>query len=185
MNHTATSKETILDISLKYAADDHFRSLNMRDIARACGVSVGCIYSYFPSKADLVSAAVEKIWEKIFNISGNNPPSADFREYIRQLFRGIKYGCEEYPSFFISHSANFTNQEKDQGRRVMNQCFQRIQAGMRESLNSDSKIRKNAFDENFSQEDFISFIFANLNLLGTNQADSCDYLIELITRLIY
>ena len=34
---------------------------------QACGVSVGCIYNYFASKTELLSATVESIWSDIFH----------------------------------------------------------------------------------------------------------------------
>ena len=36
-------------------------------MAAVCGVSVGCIYNYFASKTELVSATVESIWNDIFH----------------------------------------------------------------------------------------------------------------------
>ena len=67
MNPMATSKENILQISRKLIQQNGWAGVNIRSVAAACGVSVGCIYNYFGSKTDLLSATVESIWSDIFH----------------------------------------------------------------------------------------------------------------------
>lgn len=45
-------------------------AINMRTVASACGVAVGSIYKYFPSKTDLIYATVADVWKDIFHMSG-------------------------------------------------------------------------------------------------------------------
>ena len=66
MNPMATSKEEILKTSRVLIQQNGWEAVNIRAVAAACGVSVGCIYNYFGSKTELVSAAVESIWSDIF-----------------------------------------------------------------------------------------------------------------------
>ena len=61
----ATSKEEILKTSRVLIQQNGWEAVNIRAVAAACGISVGCIYNYFGSKTDLVSAAVESIWSDI------------------------------------------------------------------------------------------------------------------------
>lgn len=56
MNKIVTSKENILKASREIASKDGLQSINMRNVAKHCGVAVGSIYNYFPSKADLIIA---------------------------------------------------------------------------------------------------------------------------------
>ena len=67
MNLTATSKEDILKASRALIQQNGWAAVNIRAVAAACGVSVGCIYNYFASKTELVSATVESIWNDIFH----------------------------------------------------------------------------------------------------------------------
>ena len=50
MNLTATSKEDILKASRALIQQNGWAAVNIRAVAAACGVSVGCIYNYFASK---------------------------------------------------------------------------------------------------------------------------------------
>jgi len=185
MNHTATSEDELLAASLKLASEEGLKSLNIRSIARACGVSVGCVYRYFPSKAELVSAAVGKIWEQIFHMAENAGAQGDFRGAVRWVFSCIRSGCAEYPSFFRQHAGAFAESEKGEGRRAMERCLGHIRAVLLRALEEDPSVRAGVFDRSFTREDFVSFVFDNLISLGVRQADSCEFLLRLIEKLIF
>lgn len=59
MNTVVTSKEEILKTSRELIQQKGWSAVNIRSVAAACGVSVGSIYNYFGSKAELVGATVE------------------------------------------------------------------------------------------------------------------------------
>ena len=59
MNTIVTSKEEILKTSRALIQEQGWSAVSIRSVAAACGVSVGSIYNYFDSKAELVSATVE------------------------------------------------------------------------------------------------------------------------------
>ena len=71
MNPMATSKADILKTSRELIQQNGWAAVNIRAVAAACGVSVGCIYNYFGSKTELVSATVESIW----NVYGQTEPN--------------------------------------------------------------------------------------------------------------
>ena len=62
MNTIVTSKEEILKTSRALIQEQGWSAVSIRSVAAACGVSVGSIYNYFDSKAELVSATVESVW---------------------------------------------------------------------------------------------------------------------------
>lgn len=54
MNTVVTSKEQILQTSRELIRQQGWSTVSIRSVAAACGVSVGSIYNYFDSKAELV-----------------------------------------------------------------------------------------------------------------------------------
>ena len=70
MNTFITSREAILAASRKIATEQGLQAINIRAVAQNCGVAVGSVYYYFPSKADLVAATVEDVWKSIFHMAG-------------------------------------------------------------------------------------------------------------------
>lgn len=61
MNKAVTTKEEILKIGRELIRQQGWAAINIRAVAAACSVSVGSIYNYFTSKADLVGAIVESV----------------------------------------------------------------------------------------------------------------------------
>ena len=65
MNKAVTSKEDILSVSKEMVAQCGIQAINMRNVAKECGVAVGSVYNYFPSKNDLIIAVIDVIWKEI------------------------------------------------------------------------------------------------------------------------
>lgn len=185
MNPKATSRETLLEASLSLAKEHGFSALNMRRIAELSGVSVGCVYRYFPSKAELMAATVEKVWESIFHKAAPCEAPGDFLSCVSWLFACIKDGSAEYPAFFSIHSAGFQKEDLPEGRKVMAQYLGHIRGGMRAALEADSAVRQGVFNNRFSKDDFFDFVFEYLLLLGTKGAHDCGFLLGLIDKLLY
>ena len=70
MNTIVTSKEEILKNSRELIREKGWAAVSIRSVASACGVSVGSIYNYYDSKAELISATVESVWCGRGRISG-------------------------------------------------------------------------------------------------------------------
>jgi AcrR family transcriptional regulator len=60
-DHLAARRQQIVAAALRCFARDGFHATSVRDVVRESGLSAGAVYSYFPSKDDLVAAAVEPI----------------------------------------------------------------------------------------------------------------------------
>ncbi len=185
MNKTLTSREAILSVGKEVIAESGLRALNMRNIAQKCGVAVGSVYNYFPSKSDLIVATIESVWTEIMHGSIGCTPQLDFTENVLSLFNSIQMGCQKYPSFFSLHAMSVANFDKNKGRDAMNKYFEHIKNGLMKALNYDTKVKKDAFSEKFTKLDFVDFIFANIISLLMKEVKSCDFLIEIIRRTIY
>lgn len=185
MNKTVTSRQDILDASVKIAVSDGIQSINMRSVAAVCGVAVGSVYYYFPSKADLVGATVEAIWKSIFHEAGDCRHFTSFTDCTVWMFDRISRGLNEYPSFFAAHSLGFERGEKGRGRQIMNDYFQHMKSGLLEVLQKDRRIDDGVFDEHFTRKAFVDFVFSNLLTLLMREEQSCQMLVEVEERVLY
>ena len=57
-DHLEARRAEILRAALRCFARDGFHTTSVRDVVRESGLSAGAVYSYFPSKAELVAGAV-------------------------------------------------------------------------------------------------------------------------------
>lgn len=70
LRQVITSKEAILRVGRDIVIKFGLQGLNIRDVAKQCGVSVGSIYNYFPTKSDLIIATIESVWRKRYAVEG-------------------------------------------------------------------------------------------------------------------
>ena len=186
MNTVVTSREAILKKSQEILLRDGYAALSIRAVAAACRVSVGSIYNYFDSKADLLGATIEEIWGEIFHHS--QPPVIlwDTQKYISWMYECLEYGNQRFPGFFAFHSLGFLGDEKLNGKKRMYQTWQHILSGLRHALEHDPKIRPNAFDSNFTPEKYARMIFS-VFLSDTMMQKEYDpeIILEVIRRTLY
>ena len=77
MNTVVTSREDILQHSRQLIQRQGWGAVSIRTVAQACGVSVGSIYNYFGSKAELVGRRGGK------RMAGDLPAAPGDRELCR------------------------------------------------------------------------------------------------------
>lgn len=185
MNTVVTSKEAILEVSRQIIAEEGWTAVSIRNVSGKCGVSIGSIYNYFGSKADLVSQTIESVWHDIFHLSEHGENFDDFIKCVRWIFESAEKGGEKYPGFFSLHSMSFLGGEKSQGKKLMERSRKHMREGLLSALNKDSNVRSDAFGESLSKEQFIDIIFSMIVSALLNENYSCSAIIEIIKRTIY
>lgn len=185
MKPTATSKEEILSVCRDLLHQQGGTVLNVREVSAACGISVGTVYNYFGSKADLVSAAVESVWYDIFRCSDGGASFQTTRDCVEWLFTRLSYGNTQYPGFFTLHSLSFVQADKSQGKQRMEQAWQHIQQMLCAVLRRDPQIRPHAFDETFTPEQFADVLFSLMLAAQLRGTFDPTPVLRLVERTLY
>ena len=185
MNLTATSKEDILKASRTLIQQNGWAAVNIRAVAAACGVSVGCIYNYFASKTDLVSATVESIWNDIFHHPEDEAVFQDTLSCVRWMYRQLEYGCAQYPGFFTHHSLGFMHQGTADGKQQMQQAWQHILRQLCFVLQQDPNVRPDAFNDQFTAERFAGVLFSQMLSALVQQDFDPSMVLEIVRRTLY
>ncbi len=60
-------KQLILDEAKKILYSEGYAKLSMRNISKACGIALGTIYNYYPTKHDLVIGMMADYWNANMN----------------------------------------------------------------------------------------------------------------------
>lgn len=157
----------------------------MRSVAERCGVALGSLYNYFPSKDALILATIESVWEDIFHMENSCKTALPFVDYVNWIFESVRHGTEQYPNFFTAHSLSFASGKKDKAKNTMEHYFSHMKLGMMEALNSGTSVKKDAFSDSFSKTDFLDFVLTNLLTCLMQKKSDCALLLELIQRAIY
>lgn len=188
MNKSVTSKVEILETCRELVAKHGLAYINMRAVARSCGVAAGALYHYFPSKNDLLLATIESVWKDIFQLDKTAVETTDSDSFINCLneyFLHLKAGISKYPNFFNLHALSFSAGDRDRAQKVMQDYLTQIKGRMAEDLQKDKKIKGGIFSENFSEDDFFEFILSNFISLLLKGQDDCKILLEIVSRTVY
>ena len=185
MNTIVTSKEEILQTSRELIRQQGWSAVSIRSVAAACGVSVGSIYNYFDSKADLVAATVESVWAEIFHRPQDVAVFEDILACVAWMYQRMAYGCERYPGFFTLHSLGFMREDKSDGKRRMQQTWHHILNGLCAVLQKDAKIRADAFTPQFTAEKFAEVLFSLMLSALLQQNYDPSAVLEIIRRTLY
>lgn len=185
MNTVVTSKEEILKTSRELIRREGWSAVNIRSVAAECGVSVGSIYNYFDSKADLVGATVESVWCEIFHRPEDEAVFQNTQACITWLYQRMEYGCQQYPGFFTLHSLGFMGEDKSAGRKKMQQTWQRILDGLCSVLQRDAGVRPGAFSEQFTAEKFADLLFSLMLSALIRQDYDPTVVLEIVRRTLY
>lgn len=185
MNNIVTSKEEILKTSRELIQQQGWAAVNIRSVAAACGVSVGSIYNYFDSKAELIGSTVESVWCEIFRHPEDTAVFEDTQSCICWIYNRMEYGCSQYPGFFTLHSLSFMKESKPDGRKRMLQTWQHILDGLCSVLKKDKKIRPDAFNEQFTVEKFADVLFSLILSALLRQDYDPTAVVEVVRRTLY
>ncbi len=79
--------ETLLSVALAQFAENGFSATSVNEIARRAGISIGALYSYFPSKDDLYLTVVEQGRTVLEEALGDIDPNASFFASYETLVR--------------------------------------------------------------------------------------------------
>lgn len=184
MSNCVTSRESILETCKQLVSEKGLSSLHMRVVAKACGVALGSLYYYFPSKNDLIIATIESVWEDIFKLNDKAVGEESFPDYIEKCYSYIQLGIQKYPNFFTIHSISVSTHGQMKARDSMGKYLDKIKEKMLNALKSDN-ISEDAFSDTFTEEDFVEFVLSNVVCLLVQKKNDCNVLLEVIRKTIY
>ncbi len=185
MNTAVISKQEILKTNRELIQSKGWSAVNIRCVAAACGVSVGSIYNYFGSKAELVSATVESVWSEIFSGADEGNAFSDTISCVKWMYSRLEYGCKQYPGFFTLHSLGFMQQDKTDGKKRMQQAWRHILFGLCAVLKNDKNVREDAFTQSFTAEKFAEVLFSLMLSALLRQEYNPDAVLEMVRRVLY
>lgn len=111
MNPPNTSREKIMSVSRKIVSEKGLPALNMRALAKECGIALGTLYNYYSDKDELVVDAIESVWQDILEKSASDS-GVSFSQYITQTYAHIIKKLKDYPDFLVAHSISVAGSVK-------------------------------------------------------------------------
>ena len=79
----------------------------------------------------------------------------------------------------------FEESEKENALKLRENTFSHIEKNLLNALETDPRIRPDAFDGSLTQKVLVSFTFTHLLALWNSGAKDCDTLITILSKLLY
>ena len=184
MNPPNTSREEIMRVSRKIVSERGLPALNMRALAKECGIALGTLYNYYSDKDELVVAAIESVWQDILEKSAPDS-GVSFSQYITQTYAHIIEKLKDYPNFLAAHSISVAGSVKGKARGMMERFFGKIRSELHEVLMNDKNVDRSIFSETFREENLIGHILDTITISIINGKPDCATLTEILDRLLY
>lgn len=186
MNRIITSREAILKAAKKIAYKEGIYKLNIRSVASECGVSIGSIYNYFPTKDDLVIEVIEDFWKNIFE---RGMCDCEKNLCFIQFYEEIYIRFYDYLKIFKNNMLNqisFLSKSIKEIRSTKEaQYVDRIKMVMLYHLEMDEGIKRDIWNEKFTKEKFIEFVLQNMILMLKANQEDISFFKEIIIKLLY
>lgn len=185
MNTVVTSREDILRMSRRLMQEQGWSAIHVRDLAQACGISVGTVYNYFTNQSALLAATVESVWCDIFHMPEGEAPFGSIADCVQWVFDRMREGDAQYPGFFSMHSMRFLEGDRSCGQQLMQRSWQHIQDCFYQVLLQDPHVAPDAFDEDLSARQAIQLLFSLLLAAMVRRDYDAAGALQLIRRMLY
>lgn len=185
MNTIITSKEQILKAAFLIAKEKGISKINIRQVAQACGVSIGSIYNYYPTKAELVFAVIEAFWYEAFHgVSWEDLEKRSFPDFFEALYHRFYCRLSAFQSEWAEGLSSLSQQEKKLGKKLEADYFSHIQKGLLWALEQDRSIPVELWAGPFQKEAFAEFVFRNMMGLLQEGKEDCAFFRAALERLL-
>lgn len=98
-------RENLLKEARKQVTEQGYSAMTIRSVAGACGLGIGTVYNYFPSKDVLVASFMLEDWQKCrermqAGCEGNRPSEA-----LESVYEALKEFMSQYSALFQDKNA--------------------------------------------------------------------------------
>ncbi|MBC7959383.1 MAG: TetR/AcrR family transcriptional regulator [Vallitaleaceae bacterium] len=159
-------RKSILVEANKVVTEQGLDQLNMRVIAKACGVAVGTLYNYFPTKEALLSELMYNYWlEFLERVQKISREEKTFYDKLKDIYEQLENMTTTFHETWIKMSkkkGNMSEKDYAQKRDIVVYLIQIIE----DLLLIHQMKNGHSFDPPMTPREFSSFIVQNFLSMG-------------------
>ncbi|MDO4442503.1 MAG: TetR/AcrR family transcriptional regulator [Slackia sp.] len=185
-NKAVISREHILKTAYNLFRNDASATLSIRSVANACGVSVGSIYNYFPTKADLVAETIGMFWRESLHremfIAASNE---DFVAFCERLLEDLRKTLSAFRSEWIEKLTSLDTESLKEVRKREEAAFRHIRKGLAIAISNDRSIDAAALEAIGGTDKLATLVWGSMVASLEHGDDSCETLLALMRKALY
>ncbi len=185
-NKAIISKQQILETAYDLFRAEDSHAISIRGVASACGVSVGSIYNYFPTKSALVAEIVGMFWEKSLHREMFIAESDEnFVAFCERLMGDLEETLEEFRRDWLGKLMALDSDSVAEIRRREEAAFRHIRKGLALVISHDRDIKLDVLDEGAGPDELATLVWGSMVSSLEHGDESCKVLFTLMKTSLY
>ena len=128
---------------------------------------------------------VEDFWKNVFHSQTYDiRDNISFPELFGRVYQSLFQNIKQFQQEFLSQMVELTGEEKRKGKNIEEIYFKHIKEGFLRGLEVDDKVKEGIFDENFTKEKFLSFVFSQMMWMLKNGQENSSFFQEVLKRIL-
>ena len=167
------------------ASRDGISALSVRKVAAACGIAVGSVYGYFPTKADLTAAVLTRFFDE--NLSGELcavRPGERFTSYVRRLREALCAARADMSVDWFAEMRRLPRGEQEALVAVRAPMLAHIERGLARVLDVDEAVDRSRLVGPLSAERLCRYVLRAV-FTSLMEGDECETLFALLNASLY
>lgn len=185
-NKAVISRQHILETAYNLFRSEETSTLSIRGVAAACGVSVGSIYNYFPTKSALVAEIVEMFWrESLHREMFIATSDENFVAFCERLLEDLRATLEVFRREWLAKLMALDSESLGEIRRREEAAFVHIRKGLAVVIRNDRDIKLDALDGVAGADELATLVWGSIVSSLEHGDESCKALFALMHKALY
>lgn len=178
-------KEKLIDQAYAIAAREGISALSVRKLAAACGIAVGSVYMYFPTKADLTAAVftrffAQALFEECCRVDG----CESFTDYVRKLRGALGEALEEMDVDWFAEMRRLPRSEHEALEAARGPMLAHMEQGLQHVLDADPTVVRSRLVGALNPENLCPFVLGTI-FNSLMEGSDCEPLFALLDASLY
>ena len=169
----------ILETAKKILLDGGYDKLNMRNVAKECGIATGSIYNYYPTKSELIVAMMTEYWDDFF-VFMEEIESLPFFDSLHSMFFKLEDFVKVFREVWLKPDLYKSKDSVNKGVKKEHEYLFKIQLFIEKKLIEEFP---NNLEE-ISPREFSTFIISNFMSMLQNKRFSYESFEKIIKKLL-
>lgn len=178
-------KDKLIDQAYSIAACEGISALSVRKLAGACGIAVGSVYMYFPTKADLTAAVFTRFFgQALFEECCRVDGSESFVDYVRKLRGALGAALAQMEVDWFAEMRSLPRSEQEALEAARGPMVAHMEQGLQHVLDADPAVVRSRLVGALSPENLCPFVRGTIFTSLMEGAD-CEPLFALLDTSLY
>jgi len=177
--------EKLVSQAYAIASRDGVSALSVRKVAAACGIAVGSVYGYFPTKADLTAAVLTRFFDE--NLSDELCAvhlGERFTSYVRRFREALCAARADMSIDWFAEMRRLPSSEQEALEAVRAPMLAHIERGLIRVLDADEAVVRSRLVGPLSAERLCRYVLRAV-FASLMEGNECETMFALLDAALY